>query len=56
MCIRDSPKREDIAETFPLCFALEFKRDRLEDEVIQKIEKAIPNRIKYCADVFENTN
>ena len=50
------PKREDIAETFPLCFALEFKRDRLEDEVIQKIEKAIPNRIKYCADVFENTN
>ena len=50
------PKKEDIAETFPLCFALEFKKDRLEDEVIQKIEKAIPNRIKYCLNVFENTN
>ena len=50
------PKREDIAETFPLCFALEFKRDRLEDEVIQKIEKAIPNRIKYCLSVFKDNN
>jgi len=50
------PKKEDIAETFPLCFALEFKRDRLEDEVIQKIENAIPNRIKYCLSVFENNN
>tara|TARA_B100000401_G_scaffold175815_1_gene118054 strand:+ start:193 stop:1005 length:813 start_codon:yes stop_codon:yes gene_type:complete len=52
---KEYPKREDIAETFPLCFALEYRRERLEDDIIQKIEKAIPNRIKYCLSVFENS-
>ena len=50
------PQREDVAETFPLCFALKYKRDRLDNGIIQKIEKAIPNRIKYCNNVFENMN
>ena len=50
------PQREDVAETFPLCFALKYKRDRLDNGIIQKIEKAIPNRLKYCNNVFENMN
>ena len=53
---KEYPQREDVAETFPLCFALKYKRDRLDNGIIQKIEKAIPNRIKYCNNVFENMN
>ena len=47
------PKREDLAETIPLCFALKYKRERLSDHTIKKIEKTIPNRIEYCDIVFE---
>ena len=50
---KQHPKREDLAETVPLCFALKYKRERLSDHTIQKIEKTIPNRIKYCDIVFE---
>ena len=50
---KQNPKREDLAETVPLCFALKYKRDRLSDDIIRKIEKAIPNRIEYCNSVFE---
>ena len=50
------PKREDLAETVPLCFALKYKRERLSDHTIKKIEKTIPNRIEYCNSVFENIN
>ena len=46
--------KEDIAETFHYVLRLNSK-NRLEDEV-QKIEKAIPNRIKYCLSVFKNNN
>ncbi len=53
---KEYPQREDVAETFPLCFALKYKRDRLDNGIIQKIEKAIPSRIKYCNNVFENMN
>ena len=53
---KQNPKREDLAETVPLCFALKYKRDRLSDDIIRKIEKAIPNRIRYCNGVFENIN
>ncbi|MBA31018.1 MAG: hypothetical protein CL748_00605 [Chloroflexi bacterium] len=53
---KQNPKREDLAETVPLCFALKYKRDRLSDDIIRKIEKAIPNRIEYCNGVFENIN
>ena len=47
------PKREDLAETIPVCFALKYKRERLSDHTIKKIEKTIPNRIEYCNSVFE---
>jgi len=50
---KQKPKREDLAETVPLCFALKYKRDRLSDHTIKKIEKTIPNRIEYCNSVFE---
>ena len=50
------PKREDLAETIPVCFALKYKRERLSDHTIKKIEKTIPNRIEYCNSVFENIN
>ena len=51
---KENPKREDVAETFPLCFAIKYKRDRLNDDIIRKIEKAISNRIRYCNSVFDN--
>ena len=47
------PKIEDVAETFPLCFALKYKRERLTEKIIQKIENSIPNRISYCNSVWE---
>ena len=51
---KEYPQREDVAETFPLCFAIKYKRDRLNDDIIRKIEKAISNRIRYCNSVFDN--
>ena len=51
---RDNPKREDIAETFPICFAIKYKSDRLRDEIVEKIYKTIPNRISYCNKVFDS--
>ena len=49
---RDNPEREDLAETFSLCFALKYKSSVLSEEVIQTIKETIPNRLKYCDVVF----
>ena len=44
---RDNPIREDIAESYLPYFAIRYRRDRLPEELIKKIENAMPNRIKY---------
>ncbi len=49
---RDNPEREDLAETFPLCFALKYKASVLSEDVIQTIKETIPNRLRYCDVVF----
>ena len=44
---QEHPTREDVAETFVLYFAVSHRSDRLSAELIQTINKAIPNRLEY---------
>jgi hypothetical protein len=44
---RDNPQREDIAESFLLYLAAQYRQDRISDETYQIIIQAIPNRIEY---------
>ena len=44
---RDNPTREDIAETFLVYLAVKYRSDRISSLYKEKVEKAIPNRIKY---------
>ena len=50
---KEYPQGEDIAETFPICFAVQYKPESLKKSDIEKIKKAIPNRLAYCNKVFE---
>ncbi len=50
---KEYPQGEDIAETFPICFAVQYKPERLKKSDIEKIKKSIPNRLAYCNKVFE---
>ncbi len=43
----DNPEREDIAESYLPYLAVRFKSARISKELKRKIERAIPNRIKY---------
>jgi len=44
---RDFPLREDVAESFPLYFAIRYRSDRISTELVNTIKRAIPNRIAY---------
>ncbi len=44
---KEHPQREDIAESYLPYFAIKYRRQRLPESLIEKIEKAIPNRIEY---------
>jgi len=44
---RDHPYREDIAESFVPYFGYRYRRDRLSEDVIETIERVMPNRIAY---------
>jgi NOL1/NOP2/fmu family ribosome biogenesis protein len=44
---RDYPIREDVAESFPLYFAIRYRSDRIPQELVNRIKRAIPNRIAY---------
>ena len=50
---KEYPPGEDVAETFPICFAVQYKPESLKNGDIQKIKKTIPNRLAYCNKVFE---
>lgn len=50
---RDNPQREDIAESIGPYLAVRHYRDRIEPELVARIEATIPNRIRYfdCAGI-----
>ena len=41
------PNREDLAETFPMWFALRFREDRISARLANTIRRRIPNRLEY---------
>ena len=43
----EHPTREDISESYLPYFAVRYRSDRISIELKEKIESAIPNRIKY---------
>lgn len=51
---RDNPQREDIAETFLLYLAVEYKRDRISKSLENTIRSAVPNRLAYFKDLDLN--
>ena len=46
------PQREDLAETYPICFGLKYKPSAFKKEVREKIFEMIPNRLEYCDKYF----
>lgn len=48
---KDNPKREDIAESFLMYFALRYKPDRIDSKLKKTITNTIPNRIAYFDSV-----
>jgi len=44
---RQNPKREDIAESFLLYFALRYRPDRIDGKLRETIANTMPNRIAY---------
>ena len=49
---KDNPEREDIAESYLPYLAIRYRPERISKSLKEKIEKAIPNRIRY----FDNKN
>lgn len=44
---RDNPLREDIAESILMWFAVTYHADRLPPDMVDTIERTIPNRLDY---------
>ena len=44
---RDYPTREDVAESFPMYYALRYKPSRISDSLRDTIINTIPNRVIY---------
>ena len=44
---KDSPNREDLAESYLPYFAVRYRPDRISKSLAKKIKQTIPNRIKY---------
>lgn len=44
---RDYPNREDVAESFPMYYALRYKPTRIPQSLRETIIKTMPNRILY---------
>jgi len=44
---RDNPDREDVAESFPMWYALRYKTSRIPENTRNTILSTIPNRIQY---------
>ena len=46
------PQREDLAETYPICYGLKYKPSAFNKEVREKIFEMIPKRLEYCDKYF----
>ncbi|MDP7287656.1 MAG: hypothetical protein QGH94_06660 [Phycisphaerae bacterium] len=44
---KSHPRREDVAETYLMYFAVRYKPDRIDQKLKDTITKTVPNRIKY---------
>lgn len=44
---RDFPNREDLAESFPMWFAVRFREDRISARLATTIRSRIPNRLAF---------
>jgi len=44
---KSHPRREDVAETYLMYFAVRYKPDRIDRKLKDTITKTVPNRIKY---------
>ena len=44
---RDFPNRDDLAETFPMWFAVRFREDRISARLATTIRSRIPHRLAY---------
>lgn len=44
---RDFPNRDDLAESFPMWFAVRFRADRISARLATTIRVRIPNRLEY---------
>ena len=53
---KDNPDREDIAETFPMYYALRYKASRVSTDLLRTIQNTVPNRIKYFDHFFPKWN
>jgi len=42
------PEREDLAETFLICFGLKYNPNAFNENIRKKILELIPNRLNYC--------
>ncbi len=57
---RDNPEREDIAETFLLYLAVEYRSHRINTELKTTVEETVPNRLSFFRNLpldlypFEN--
>ena len=49
---KDNPDREDIAETFPMYYALRYKASRVSTDILRTIQNTVPNRINYFDQFF----
>ena len=49
---KDNPDREDIAETFPMYYALRYKASRVSIDLLRTIQNTVPNRINYFDQFF----
>jgi len=48
---KHNPRREDVAESYLLYFALRYKPDRIDSKLKETITKTMPNRIAYFDSV-----
>ncbi len=51
---KQHPRREDVAETYLLYFAVRYKPGRIDQKLKDTITKTVPNRIKYLDDLKLN--
>ena len=47
---KENPMREDIAESYLPYLAIRYRRDRISQSLVKKIEDTMPNRIQYFDD------